>query len=318
MVSIEDLAEYAGTSVFKLEQLANRLTAAKDYTTRVYVTYNRGRREIVAPSTMLDSVTKNLHRSFTSEFPYDPPSHVHGFVKGRSTLTNAEQHLNKACVLRVDLQKFFPSIDSDRVRAALLPQGLEDDALDLCTRIVTIGGCLPIGLSTSPIISNLAFEQTDRDLARYSASEELTFTRYVDDMSFSGEVTDRHFDNIRSILTRNGWIVNERKTAFMRRGGPQYVTGLFVGCSDRPRIPRRIKRQMRRVCFLIERFGYHTYLEEFGGRNAEMIPNRLYGWARYIASVEPQLGYSMLRILSENVPEPRPHSAESFTPGAPI
>jgi RNA-directed DNA polymerase len=137
---------------------------------------------------------------------------VHGFVKGRSTLTNAAQHLNKACVLRVDLQEFFPSIDSARVSVALQGQGLEPDAVKLFTRIVTISGCLPIGLSTSPLISNIVFENADYTLASYCKSEGLTFTRYVDDMVFSGDVVDRNLHDIKGILLANGWLVNDRKT----------------------------------------------------------------------------------------------------------
>lgn len=307
-MTIEELAEYAGTSVAKLEQLADRLPKGDDFTTNVYTAYNRGRREIVVPTTALDTITKNLHRSFVIELPYDPPSHVHGFVKGRSPFTNAAQHLNKACVLRVDLQEFFPSIDSVRVNEALLSQGLESNAAELCTRIVTIRGRLPIGLSTSPLMSNISFENTDYVLAKYCTSEGLTFTRYVDDMIFSGDVAHRNLHDIAEILAADGWLVNHRKTIFMRRGGPQYVTGLFVGCRDRPRIPRRIKRQMRRVCYLIEKFGYPTYMQKFGGDDARMVPNRLFGWARHIASIEPSIGYPMLRSLSENVPENHPHS----------
>lgn len=318
MISIEDLAEFAGTSVAKLQQLADRLPKATDFKVYVYATYNRGSREIIVPTGTLDSVTKNLHRSFSSEFPYAAPPHVHGFVKGRSTLTNAAQHLGQACVLRVDLQSFFPSIDAGRVASALRGQGLEDDAVELCTKVVTLRGRLPIGLSTSPLISNLVFQETDDNLVQYSDANSLTFTRYVDDMSFSGYLTDQNLLDIKTILDDNGWRINESKTAFMRRGGPQYVTGLYVGCADGPRIPRRIKRQMRRVCFLIEHFGYQDYMERFGGSEANMIPNRLYGWARYIASVEPRVGYSMMKTISENVPEDRPHSAEPLRPGTSI
>lgn len=309
-MTIEDLSEYAGTSVAKLEKLADRLRERTDFSMHVYTTYNRGRREIVAPATALDTVTKNLYRSFVAELPYNPPLHVHGFVKGRSPLTNAAQHLDKACVLRVDLREFFPSINSDRVGTALQTQGFQTDALELCTRIVTINGRLPIGLSTSPLISNIVFEPTDYTLASYCEYEGLEFTRYVDDMVFSGDVADRNLGDIKEILLADGWLVNDRKTVFMRRGGPQYVTGLFVGCADRPRIPRRIKRQMRRVCYLIEQFGYQSYMEDFGGDDARMIPNRLYGWARYIASIEPSVGYPMLRLLSEHVPEENAHSLD--------
>jgi hypothetical protein len=140
-------------------------------------------------------------------------------------------------------------------------------------------------------------------LADYAAGEGLTFTRYVDDLAFSGEPTDKNFDDIQRILVADRWTVNPNKTAFMRRGGPQYVTGLYVGCSDRPRIPRHIKRQMRWATYVIVKFGYETYMSDFGGGDEVMEPRRLLGWARYIAAVEPDVGYPLLRTLSENLPD---------------
>src|SRR6202042_746067 len=136
--------------------------------------------------------------------------------------------------------------------------------------IVTIAGKLPIGISTSPYLSNLAFLSTDRSLAEYAQSEDLSFTRYADDLTFSGGVANRHLEDIERILDVAGWSVNTRKTAFMRRGGPQYVTGLYVGESDRPRIPRKIKRRMRWILHMISKFGYDVYMTEFGGEDEEM------------------------------------------------
>lgn len=310
MVSSDELADYAGTSLKRLQELAERVISGSDFQTNVYATFNRGRREIVVPSTALDRVAKNLHRSFTRELPYKPPPHVHGFVKGKSTFTNAAEHLGQACVLRVDLSEFFPSISASRVYMALCTLGLEPEAAELCIQIATIDDRLPIGLATSPILSNMVFERTDDRLVEYCAVNGLKFTRYVDDMTFSGDVSDQHLAEIDGLLSEFGWTVNRRKTAFMRRGGPQYVTGLYVGCSDRPRIPRRVKRQMRRVCFLIKTVGYEQYMDEFGGNEACMIPNRLYGWARHIAAIEPDVGYPMLQLLSTHVPEDHPHSLE--------
>jgi RNA-directed DNA polymerase len=67
----------------------------------------------------------------------------------------------------------------------------------------------------------LAFLDTDHLLSEYSHSMGLSFTRYVDDLTFSGEVTDRHLTDISQILDDAGWSINTRKTAFMRRGGPR-------------------------------------------------------------------------------------------------
>jgi RNA-directed DNA polymerase len=53
---------------------------------------------------------------------------------------------------------------------------------------------------------------------------------------------------------------------------------------------------------MIEKFGYEVYMQDFGGEDAEMLPTRLFGWARYIASVEPNIGYPLLRFLVDNIP----------------
>lgn len=307
--SVEDLAQHAGTSVELLEKLSDRLPIRDRslFTAQSFPKRRGGLREVVNPKPWFDSVTKNLHRSFLELLPYRAPDHVHGFVRGRSTISNASAHLCKACVLRVDLEDFFPSIDSTQLKTALQEQGYDEKAADLCASVVTIGGKLPIGLSTSPFLSNLAFQRTDSLLVEYAGAEGLAFTRYVDDLAFSGEVTDQHLAAVAEILNDSGWSVNTHKTAFMRRGGPQYVTGLYVGAADRPRIPRKTKRRMRWMLHIITKFGYETYMEEFGGETEDMLPHRLLGWARYIASVEPDVGYPLLRAFDAELPS-------SYTP----
>ncbi len=203
----------------------------------------------------------------------------------------------------MDLEDFFPSIGAATVKEILLQQGYEEKAADIALNIITIGGKLPIGLSTSPLLSNLAFLNTDRSLAEYAQSEGLSFTRYVDDLTFSGDITDHHSVDIAQILDEAGWSVNTRKTAFMRRGGPQYVTGLYVGESDGPRIPRALKRKMRWVLHIISKFGYDTYMAEFGGADEGMYRKRLLGWACYIAAVEPDVGFPLLRKFDELIPD---------------
>nr|WP_083977319.1 reverse transcriptase family protein [Herbidospora sakaeratensis] len=303
--SVDDLAEHAGVSAEALQKLSSSLPtgAGRLYFQRTFRKKHGGIREVIKPASPFDAISKNLNRSFTTLLPYKAPEHVHGFVRGRSVVSNASQHLAKECVLRMDLEDFFPSISATTVKALLQDQGYEEKAADIAVSLVTIGGRLPIGLSTSPFLSNLAFLSTDRSLSDYARSEDLSFTRYVDDLTFSGEITDRHSENIGRILDDTGWSVNTRKTAFMRRGGPQYVTGLYVGESGRPRIPRKIKRRMRWILHMISKFGYDTYMSDFGGENEEMYRNRLMGWACYIAAVEPDLGYPLLRAFDELVPE---------------
>lgn len=303
--SVDDLAEHAGVPLQFLKELSIKLPVGAGllYEAHTHRKRRGGVREVFKPLSPFDAITKNLHRSFSTRLPYQAPSHVHGFVRGRSTISNASEHLGKLCVLRIDLEDFFPSISVATVRASLRAQGYDDEAAELASSIVTIAGKLPIGLSTSPFLSNLAFLDTDRLLLEYSQSEGLSFTRYVDDLAFSGEIANRHYADISTILDGAGWSINRRKTAFMRRGGPQYVTGLYVGEADMPRIPRNIKRRMRWAMHMIKKVGYDTYMEEFGGEAAGMYKYRLVGWARYILTVEPDVGFPLLRDIIDLVPD---------------
>ncbi|WP_198154111.1 reverse transcriptase family protein [Catenuloplanes japonicus] len=302
--SVDDLAQHAGTDVERLEELSRGVLLGNGllFESRSHRKRRGGIREIVKPNPWLDSITKSLNRSFLQVLPYLPPDHVHGFVRSRSTITNATAHLGKKCVLRVDLEDFFPSIGSRWVNSLLQQQGYDEKAASLCVGLTTIAGKLPIGLSTSPFLSNLAFQETDSALAEFSATEGLSFTRYVDDLVFSGDVTDEHLSAIEGIISNDGWLINLRKTAFMRRGGPQYVTGLYVGGSDMPRIPREMKRYMRWTLHIIRKFGYESYMADFGGEASDMRPQRLLGWARYITAVEPEFGRPLLGAFFELIP----------------
>jgi RNA-directed DNA polymerase len=298
-LSIHDVAQQAGLSLGLAQELAGLVSSGSEdaFSSHIVRKKHGGVREIVRPGRLLDMTTKNLNRAFTADLPYRPPSHVHGFIAGRSTKTNARQHLGAKCVLRVDLEDFFPSISSERVVELLSQQGYDEKAAELCVDLVTVFRKLPIGLSTSPYLSNLAFESTDEALAAYAAQANLVFTRYVDDFAFSPDPDDRNLTDILEILNRFGWSVNSRKTAFMRRGGPQYVTGLYVGVDDYPRIPRKLKRQLRWQAHMIDKVGFETFQSDFGG--SALRPEQLHGWACYLAAVEPDIGYPLIRRLED-------------------
>jgi hypothetical protein len=149
-----------------------------------------------------------------------------------------------------------------------------------------------MGLSTSPYLSHRVFLETDQELESLAANLCIRFTRYADDLTFSGTIVDKTADDIRTVLNSNGWTVNERKTRFMRRGRAQYVTGLSVSDPTAPHVPRRLKRRMRWRLNMIERYGFYGYVTQFCGDSVDSMSKeaeRLRGLAQYIASVEPGL-----------------------------
>jgi RNA-directed DNA polymerase len=301
-MTLDELAAHLGTTSSQLLSLVDRLPLGTDYRILSIHVGHRHRR-LILPLVLYDSIVKRLRQILMLTSHYAPPPNVSGFIKGRSTRSNASQHLAQACVLRLDVHRFFDSITSGRVHEALIADGYNADVAELVTRLATPEGFLATGLSTSPHLSNLVFQETDSSLLQAAEAMHLTYTRYVDDLIFSGNVTDAHAAELRQILANHGWRINEHKTAFMRRGHRQYVTGLSVNDSRRPHAPRSLKRAMRWRLHMIERVGYAKYMEEFSGATNGDFPKVLLGLARYVAGLEPSLGEAWIDRWEAALPD---------------
>ena len=233
MITSRDVAAGVGLRVGMLEDFAAQVESGARH--EVFPVTRNGHlvREIVRPDDEYHSVVTNLNTTFREVTNYVAPPWVHGFVRGRSTCQNAAHHVNAEVLLTMDLLHFFPSVTHGQVVEALERDGFDQGAAVLCGRLATLSGALPIGLSTSPHLSNLAFVETDAALAALATHHGIKFTRYVDDLAFSGAVPAGLVAEVTGTLNDHGWTVNEAKTRLVRRGGAQYVTGLFVGSSRR-------------------------------------------------------------------------------------
>lgn len=270
------------------------LVAAGSGYTRITIPQTRRRpREVLRPSVGLDRLLKQLLRGLKLASSYTPADTVHGFVKGRDIATNAASHLDQDVVLRVDLKDFFGTIDRTMLVPRLVQFGFDGSAADAIAGVTLVDGSLPQGFSTSPYLSNLVFSDTDSEMSLIVADTSITYTRYVDDLIFSGpllSVHDDFFDSVELRLKHCGWSVNGSKTRFMRRGKSQYVTGLYVGESDGPHIPRAMKRLLRREVY---------YAKKFGVRDARLRsptpiePDRINGWVHYAAHVDRVFGANL-------------------------
>lgn len=293
---------------------ASRVLADLEQLTSLSAEVQRGNHYAVKPVKKRDGTTRLLHKpdlllsltlkkslEYFQTLNVHVPDHVYGFVRGRSIVHNAQNHLAKPVVLRVDVQRFFESTTRDRIAEALIGEGFTAEAADLCLGIMTVDGVLPIGFHTSPFLSNLAFRQTDAALAELAFAKGVKFTRYVDDLVFSGDFERSLVDEVTQVLSDNEWTVNTRKTAYMKRGGRQYVTGLSVSDPRQPRIPISTKRRLRLKVHLIEKFGYEAYMTTFQGEARGDHPQKLLGMARYVASVERPLGLHLLQSLNQHL-----------------
>lgn len=202
------------------------------------------------------------------EEAYEPWPHVHGFVRGRSTVTNAEIHRRQRWIVRVDLKDFFPTINFGRVQGMFMahPFDLPEEVATTVAQICCYDGALPQGAPTSPIISNLICRGLDARLAKLARSAHCNYTRYADDICFSAgrkevsrliaEIVDRRpllSVELRSIVNNEGFIINDEKSRFMPRYQRQRVTGIVV--NRKLNVPREYYRHLRAVLHIWEKYG---------------------------------------------------------------
>ncbi|MFT3764196.1 MAG: reverse transcriptase family protein [Minicystis sp.] len=153
-----------------------------------------GTRRIAAPRKTLRTAQRVILDEILSKVPVHRAAH--GFVKARSTVTNAQAHTGRALVLKLDLVDFFPSIHYRRVVGLFETLGYPTEAAKALAGVCTYRpkladgrmvwpGLLPQGAPTSPAITNLVCRRLDARLAALAKKAGGTYTRYADDMTFS-------------------------------------------------------------------------------------------------------------------------------------
>jgi RNA-directed DNA polymerase len=195
---------------------------------------------------------KKLQRQILTEILERIPPHpcVHGFLKGRSIRTFAAAHVGQRVVLRMDLSDFFPTFAAARIQTLFRTMGYPEPVADLlggiCTnraprnpeltpeaRALYSRPHLPQGAPASPALANLCSYRLDCRLSGLAKSAGARYTRYADDLAFSGgeefeRRVERFSAHVAAILLEEGFIVNHRKTRIMRQGVRQHLAGLVV------------------------------------------------------------------------------------------
>lgn len=261
----QDVAEALGITVGMLWHFASHRTHERcvHYVAFEVPKRSGGNRVLFAPKRRLKALQRQVHQLLVRRLPVSP--HAHGFITGRSIRTGADPHVGRDFVLHLDLQDFFPSVTFARVRGMLIAYGyaypVASTLAALCTesrrqpveiegivRHVPVGArhCVQ-GAPTSPGLCNALVLRLDRRLAGLARKFGCTYTRYADDLTFSGDVARGSMIGLRERATRiieaEGFTVNRRKTFLASRAGRQSVTGVVV--NDVAGLSRKDRRRLR-------------------------------------------------------------------------
>lgn len=158
--------------------------------------------------------------------PIPLPENIHGGVKGKSNISNAKPHQGNKYQFTTDLQEFYPNVKYDQVYHTFLSHGYSDHFAHWLTKLTTWKYELPQGTPTSPHLANLVFLDIDKSLIPFCKINNLTYTRYVDDLTFSSQQDFKSLlNNLLEIIKSSDFKISYRKTSYK---GDQTVTGINV------------------------------------------------------------------------------------------
>ncbi|HEY6369812.1 MAG TPA: reverse transcriptase family protein, partial [Candidatus Sulfotelmatobacter sp.] len=278
-------------------------------------------RLIEAPKPQLKDLQRQILLWILEKIPPHPA--VHGFVKGRSIKTFVAPHVGQPVVLRMDLRDFFPTFGGVRIQNLFRTLGYPEAVADLlggiCTNatprdiwneiateigLVGVGEVrrlyarphLPQGAPTSPALANISFYRLDRRLAALTEFAGASYTRYADDLAFSGgeefeKSVERFGLHAAAILLEEGFAVNHRKTRVMRRGVRQHLAGLVT--NQRPNIVRHDFDLLKAVLTNCVRLGPESQNREGRPRFRAHLEGRV----AFVEMVNPEKGKRLRAIF---------------------
>jgi len=176
------------------------------------------------------------------------PEYMQFALKGTSYKNNAEMHLSGKCVATLDIRNFFGSTSKSKVFNFFSgPLKATGDVANLYADLTTFDNYLPTGSPLSPLLSFYANKSLFDDLNIIATEHGLTFTCYVDDLTFSGESISRRFLwQIENTIRQYGHVVASKKTRLFKDGIPKHITGVVVH-EGSIRVPNVRYRKMRLI-----------------------------------------------------------------------
>ncbi|MCW2453051.1 UNVERIFIED_ORG: RNA-directed DNA polymerase [Rahnella aquatilis] len=258
---LNKIAENINRSVPYL--IRNYISAPREYKVFYIDKKNsKEKREVAQPS---ESV-KEIQRSIVDTLLKDMPIHTcaKAYMEGLSIYNNAEPHKDKKYLLKLDFKNFFPSIkpadltfffeknnllfgafENTIIANYLFWRKKGERNLSLC-----------IGAPSSPIISNIVMYDIDNEISSYCLKNEIIYTRYADDLTFSADqigILEETYNFILKLINKTEHpklFLNEAKTRYIGRGRSKRVTGVVITNDGNLGVGRYLRKKVRAMIYL--------------------------------------------------------------------
>jgi hypothetical protein len=319
----EQLAEWLGLPLNKVAWLVHRFSHGKPESTaqaHYHFTWRKKRsggvRLIESPKQTLKGVQVRILREILDRVPAHPAAH--GFVPGRSILTNAVPHVGQGVVVKFDLSNFYTTVGHSRVVAIFRTLGYSREAaiwLGLLTTSAVPGNMpfdrsklytllpywrrhLPQGAPTSPALANLSAYRLDLRLTGMARSFGANFTRYADDLTISGPIglskgLRTLIPLVQQIIRRERFQSNRKKRQVRRAHQRQSIAGVVVNA--RPNVSRAEFDRLKAILTNCVRLGPAS---QNRGR-VDDFASHLRGRIAHVSQLNPARGAKLLAIYGK-------------------
>lgn len=217
-------------------------------------------RYLLEPDALLKSIQSNILHNILEE--KNISKYATAYHKKLCIINNAAPHVNKNKILKLDIKDFFHDINFVMVYNSAFSNNYFPPTIStLLTNLCCYNEYLPQGAKTSPYISNLVLKPFDEYIGKWCEKKDITYTRYCDDMTFSGDFDIKVVKNkVKSFLNELEFELNESKTKVFKKGQRQTVTGITV--NNKIQASKFYRKKIRQDIYYIKKFGIESHLSK--------------------------------------------------------
>ena len=280
---LSSLTNDLGVSAKALYSLSNHIDSHY-YKTKI-PKKNGEYRELSVPNEFLKAVQKRIAEKLLVYEEISPYATAYRY--GASTVKNAYPHLKKNTILKLDIRHFFDHIIYPMVKEKVFVKEKYSESNRVLLSLLCIyNDALPQGAPTSPIISNIIMKEFDNIVGDWCKEKKIRYTRYCDDMTFSGEFNHTEVVSIvKEELKKMGLYLNDNKTVIAEKGQKQIVTGIIV--KEKLNTSLLYRKKIRQELYYCKRFGIASHLQRKNLTISEPdYLKKLLGKVNYVLSVD--------------------------------
>ena len=263
MIVYKELASIEHDLGFSAKTLYGLSNNPEKHYHNVFIPKSDGsKRKLSVPDLILKKVQRSIADNILTQYPIS--RYAQAYKPGSSIQHNAQPHIGKKKLLKLDIEGFFDHIHYSQVKDIVFyEEKFSEHIRILLTMLCYYKESLPQGAPTSPAITNIIMYDFDETVGAFCNKKKISYTRYCDDMTFSGEFNEKEIINfVRNELSKLGLHLKNRKTAVIPATKRQTVTGIVV--NEKLNITKEYKKNIRQEMYYIKKFGLDEHLNKRG------------------------------------------------------